>query len=60
MAESMAKKTLKRKTVKLYNPRLDGLSAEMWLYRAQKSSEVLVQVLQHGKHLVTMSLRVRH
>lgn len=43
---------------KLHEPRLSGLSAEAWSYPARASRKVFVQLLQHGQHVVTVSVRV--
>ena len=48
---------MKHKT-KLHAPRLADLSAESWSYDAKKSRNVYIRVLQRGKHVVTVQVRV--
>lgn len=54
----MSKGFTKHKT-SLFEPRLTGLSADAWSYAAKKSHEVFVRILRDGKHVVTVSLRVK-
>ena len=55
----MKKTEPQRYKVRVYEPRIEGLTAEAWSYRNPKSFDVYIRLLKDGTHFVGTNIRLR-